>query len=50
MTRRRTSWYVRDGGSLLVSGVVQVTRMERWLQALADGALWVLFRFSRVRF
>jgi hypothetical protein len=32
-----------------VQGVVEMNRMDKWLQAAADGALWVLFRVSRVR-
>jgi len=26
-----------------------MNRMDKWLQVAADGALWVLFRVSRVR-
>jgi hypothetical protein len=33
----------------LEQGVVAMTRMDRWFQAAADGAMWVLFRVSRVR-
>ncbi len=28
---------------------MHMTRIDRWLQAAANGALWVLFRVSRVR-
>ena len=41
-------WYV-PGGSLLLVGVVQMTRTDRWLQVVADAALWLLFRLARVR-
>jgi len=26
-----------------------VKRLDKWVQAVADGALWVLFRATRVR-
>ena len=42
-------WYVRACGSLLSVGVVQMTRTDRWLQVVADAALWLLFRLARVR-
>ena len=28
---------------------MHMTRIDRWLQTAANGALWVLFRVSRVR-
>jgi hypothetical protein len=30
-------------------GVGQMTRTDRWLQTMADAALWLLFRLARVR-
>jgi hypothetical protein len=30
-------------------GVIVVKRLDKWVQAVADGALWVLFRATRVR-
>jgi len=52
--RRGTTYYGGSGSLLITMGVVDMgrfdaSRMEKWVQTVADGAIRVLFRVSRVR-